>query len=197
MSTFSTNVYINCTADRVGSGPSQDMRLDPETNLPVVLAHVNSAKSLGYNPVVLSRADKDDLNEYLDAQGIQYQISITSTFNRVIGQIKEFADVNIIVEPDIRFSPPSAMSDAATIIHKFGRSLVVGTGSVPDPVNWKILAKNDATSSGPKMDGPGMAIGFVCFGKNRKVGLMAFNKTKKVWSLKRFGHVILQGLRRT
>lgn len=188
-------VFINCTKLRIPPDVSWEMKSDPETGKPLVQYSLDMCKSLGLEPIVISRVNKDDLNEYLDSLRVRYEFSPrNASLTESISGIQRFHDdKNIIIDPTVRFTSEDKLLEIASLI-EFTNRTPVGIGKVTDPTNWVVI-QNDKISPHPKTDKPMWAVGIIGFKRKPDLVLLAkFGNFKRVEPIKSVNYVILHNM---
>lgn len=125
---------------RVGSPPAKELLPHPKTGKPMITEAVELAKSFG-EPLVLTRADKKELIEYMTKNKIEFEIiDETREWPDTILAAKEYwLDANIVLLPDTEFLPTSLPKKLVEGLEIDNTSVTFGTFKVNDFSNWGMI----------------------------------------------------------
>ena len=180
--TPTTRVILPCAGfgTRVGASVSsgKELMIDPNTGKPLIEYALNIAKWLKAPTTIISRQDKEEFNAYVKQE---HPLTELICIDKVVGEWPEtvkrsnasWADLNIMLLPDTRFSYPIA-SVKAVIRQLFERKMAFGTFDIKEEESYKfaVLQGNKACEK-PDIWGSKRALGI--FGFRKAVGLQLFS----------------------
>jgi hypothetical protein len=131
------------------------------------------ALDIAINPLVITRAEKKDLIEYLNENGVQYMIvEPTKEWPDTILSSKNYwRKRNILLLPDTRFKPAFPTIDKLNHL-LFNNKVVTACHRVKDQNNWGIVKERKIYEK-PDFDGEGLAWGLIAF--QRSAGGVLFS----------------------
>jgi choline kinase len=130
---------------RVGSPPAKELLIHPVKNVALIEAAINFSYELDAIPVVISRTEKFELNQFCGELNKKRKIELlpiekSREWPESLLLAKDFwGQKNIVLLPDTLFSPEQ-------IVHRMFAALdesrySFATHQVADPQNWGILDK--------------------------------------------------------
>lgn len=125
---------------RVGSPIAKELLPHPKTGRPMIAETVDKAGGLG-SPLVITRAEKRDLIEYLAKNNIEYQV-IDETRewpDTILAAKKYWLDTNLILLPDTDYSPISITSLLLNVLDFSETTVSLGVFKVDDFNNWGMI----------------------------------------------------------
>lgn len=143
--TFMTHVIIPAAGfgKRVGAPKSKELLYYKDDSFPLIQWCLNLCKKYELKPVVVSRKDKMDLNQYLMAQNVEIcLIKESEEWTHSVELSQEYwGEKNILVLPDSRFEPEDTLIEIEQkLVHK---DLIFGTFNISKPEVWGILGQQN------------------------------------------------------
>lgn len=129
-----------------------------------------------FEPVVISRAEKVEFNEYIESQDIELvRIQPKGEWmTSVLASFPKWDDDNILILPDTRYNNHFNIFENIRLGLELGNDAVFGMHEVKDPEKWGIV-KDCQIIDKPKLwPGPQKAWGIIGF--KRAYGMQLFNK---------------------
>lgn len=147
-------------------------------------------KRFDLEPLVISRKEKKDLNNYLKKKKIKVHL-ITPQGEwpeTVLSSQKFWRDQNILLLPDTRFYPESCIEDILKGL-QIGNNAVFALHKVMDPENWGIIKDYSIIEKSDQLIGPENAWGIIGF--KSPYGSLLFGLMKYHMPLENVGFVYL------
>ncbi len=127
---------------RMGMLPNQskEMLIDPKTGQPLIQYHLDLCKKYQLQPLVITRKEKADLNQYLQKNNIPFMIIEPhgEWMHSVLASQGMWDEYNILLLPDTRFEPDNILQEIKNSL-ELGTRLVFGVHKVYDPNKWGII----------------------------------------------------------
>lgn len=148
-------------------------------------------KTHDLEPIVISRKEKKDLNNYLKKLGVKVVfVKHENEWNESVLKSEKFwGETNILILPDTRWNNWSVIDDIKKGL-ELGNNAVFGMHEVKDPENWGIVENYVLTEKPKNFNNSQMAWGIVAF--NQKYGKELFSNMNNK-KLKNVGFVYLNG----
>ena len=124
--------------------PHQAKELLPDENGdPIIYWSLNICKKHNIEPIVVTRPEKKEFNEFLDQKNITYVFDEGKAVGQSILKTKEYwSDYNIILLPDTRFDYDYKLFINIFRALKTGNDSVFALFDVIDYSNWGIICNN-------------------------------------------------------
>lgn len=124
---------------RMGSPPAKEMLLRKGADEPLIAAPLRWAAERQWRAVVITRPEKRPLIDYLqkcDGQPELVLLEASQDWQHSLLQAEAlWSDHNIIVLPDVEFSPIAALDQMATLLNN-NNEVVAAQHTVVDPAQW-------------------------------------------------------------
>lgn len=121
---------------------SKELLLD-ETGKPTIEWCLNICNQYNIEPIVVTRPEKKEFNEFLDKKNITYVFDEGKSIGTSLLQTKEhWSEYNIMILPDTRFDYDDNFFINIFKSMKAGNSSVFALFNVTDYHNWGIICNN-------------------------------------------------------
>ncbi len=125
---------------------SKELMIDPVTGKYLIDYSLDLCYKYNIEPIVISRIEKEDLNSYLRSKEVEHIVLKKPGKEWAETVLKSqglWAEKNILLLPDTRFTPESRFDDIKYQIDH-GSKLVLGVHEVPEMSQnkWGIVASN-------------------------------------------------------
>lgn len=166
---------------RLGMAPneSKEMLWDNILNERVINYSLSLCYSLGFEPLVLSRREKGDLNSYMNFFGVEVVIIDDGIewFDTILKSYDHWSENNIVILPDTRWdNAEQSLKHVKYCFEKLNSTMVLGTLNVPDATKWCVVS-GDYLFEKPKSNMSSLAVGV--FGFSKYEGKKLFESFKK------------------
>jgi dTDP-glucose pyrophosphorylase len=144
---------------------SKELLPDPNTGKPLIEYHLDICAQHDITPLVITRADKQDLISYLNSNGVDY-ITITPEGewpNTLLASYNHWDDKNFLLLPDTRFEGHNVIPLMKKNL-ELGAKTCFAVHEVADVSKWGQVV-NYSVIEKPKDTNPGYAWGVAAFNK--------------------------------
>lgn len=186
---------------RMRMAPHQAKELLPdETGAPTIEWSLNICKKYNIEPIIITRPEKEEFNQYLDKNNIKYVFDDGNSVGESLLKTKEYWDsTNIVILPDTRFDYPENFFIDVDKCMKAGNDYVFGLFEVSDHQNWGIICGNVFFEK-PKHKFTeydyAYAWGTIAFKKSTGEALLnSYNLTSKPFELTNAGYLFIDNFR--
>lgn len=170
---------------RMGMKPNESKEMLFENTWNRVIDYsLNLCREFHIKPVIISRMDKEDLNNYIkqyypDAQLVLLNEQGKEWPNTVLKSHGFWEEKNILILPDTRFNPRHIVLQMNMALDKY--PLVFATHKVQDPANWSMIESNQICEKPSDGTLNGRAWGLIAFKKDQ--GELLFNQLSErhIW----------------
>lgn len=132
---------------RVGSPPAKELFLHPKDKIELILRFLLLSHQYNFETLVISRADKIELNEFLLNKKREFNFTLLKIeptedwMNTCLASHKLWHKKNILALPDTEFSPQEILLE---IEKKLSRaSIVYACHRVENPSGWGVIEKRE------------------------------------------------------
>lgn len=165
---------------RLGMAPneSKEMLVDATRREHVIDYSLELCRTLGFEPLVISRSGKEDLNKYLPSIGIIPVIIDDGEewYDTILKSYNHWGDNNVVLLPDTRWSNAVAsLKHIKYSFEKLNSVMALGTLDVEDARKWCVV-HGDFLFEKPNTNMSSLAVGV--FGFYKEVGRRMFNNFK-------------------
>ena len=124
--------------------PHQAKELLPdEDGNPTIEWSLNICKKYNIEPIIITRPEKEEFNQYLDQNNITYVFDNGNSVGESLLKTQPYWDsTNIVILPDTRFDYPENFFLDVDKCMKAGNDYVFGLFEVSDHQNWGIICNN-------------------------------------------------------
>lgn len=128
---------------RVGTPKSKELLYYKDDSFPLIQWCLNLCKKYELKPIVISRKDKIDLNEFLVSRNIETcLIDKSEEWTHSVELSQDYwGPKNILILPDSRFKPEDILLQIQTRLSY--SNLVFGVFDIAQPQEWGVLSKKD------------------------------------------------------
>ena len=129
---------------RMKMQPHEAKELIPDENgNPTIEWSLNICKQYGIEPVVITRTEKEEFNQYLKDNNIEHVIDGGgSTGESLLNAKAHWGDYNIVLLPDTRFEYQDNLFTDIFTCMKLGNDCMFALFEVEDHKNWGVLCDN-------------------------------------------------------
>lgn len=135
--------------------------------------------ALGFEPLVISRSGKEDLNRYLEKRGVAETVIIDDGeewYDTILKSYDHWGDNNVVLLPDTRWdNAVASLKHIKYCFEKLNSVMCLGTLEVEDATKWCVV-QGDYLFEKPKSNISSLAVGV--FGFQKEVGQRMFNNFK-------------------
>lgn len=143
---------------------SKEMLIDPNTNSPLINYSLSICKKYDLEPIIISRKEKKDLNQYILDKGHSLIILPELSgewMDTVLKSSNLWGENNLLLLPDTRFEPISVIQEIKTSL-TLGAKVALGVHQVTDSSKWCIIHKGHLKEK-PIFDIEAYAFGVIGF----------------------------------
>lgn len=168
---------------RMGMRPDQskEMLWDVQSKERVIDYSLKICKELGISPIVITRDAKQDLNTYLEQQGIS-PVKIgdgVEWYDTILKSSKHWDSNNIILLPDTRWNNDfESINNIYWHLEHLKKPLSLGLLEVEDASKWCVLVNNNQSLFEKPKDVVGKALAIGVFGFQKGMGEEMLHRIK-------------------
>lgn len=147
---------------------AKEMLPDPTTIGLIIDYALNICDLHGFEPIVISRAEKQEFNDYLKSKGVTYYCIEPrgEWMDSVLTSEPLWDENNILILPDTRYNNHFDIFDNIKLGLELGNNAVFGMHTVQDPEKWGIIHKYHVKEKPKGLTGPKNAWGLIGFKKS-------------------------------
>lgn len=186
---------------RMRMAPHQAKELLPdETGAPTIEWSLNICRENNMDPIIITRPEKEEFNQYLDKNNITYVFDEGNSVGESLLKTQPYWDAtNIVILPDTRFDYPKNFFTDTDKCMKAGNDYVFGLFEVSDHYNWGIIC-NNVFFEKPKHKFTeydyAYAWGTIAFKKSKGEALLkSYNLVSKPFELTNAGYLFIDNFR--
>lgn len=186
---------------RMRMAPHQAKELLPDENgAPTIEWSLNICKKYDIEPIIITRPEKEEFNQYLDKHNITYVFDEGNSVGESLLKTKKHWDAtNIVILPDTRFDYPENFFIDTEKCMKAGNDYVFGLFEVHDYHNWGVICNNvffeKPKHTFTKYD-YAYAWGTIAFTRSKGEALLqSYNIVSKPFELKNAGYLFIDNFR--
>jgi dTDP-glucose pyrophosphorylase len=181
--------------------PHQAKELLPdEDGNPTIEWSLNICKKYNIEPIIITRPEKEEFNQYLDQNNIKYVFDDGNSVGESLLKTQPYWDsTNIVILPDTRFDYPENFFLDVDKCMKAGNDYVFGLFEVSDHQNWGIICNNvffEKPKNKFEKHDYAYAWGTIAFKKNTGEALLQkYNLISKPFDLTNAGYLFIDNFR--